>query len=287
MDAKEIIKRVIKIELKTRGLTQNLFSGEYHSSFKGRGMIFSEVKPYVIGDDIRSMDWNKTAHFNEPFVKVFEEERELTMLLMVDVSSSVNFGTKKQIKKETMAEVAATLAFAAAQNNDKIGLILFSNQIEFYIPPKKGRKHAFRIIREIVEFQPKQSQTNLSVALDFALKALKKSANVFLLSDFSDQNYQKNLSIFSKRHKLVGVRIFDQKEVDLPDVGWIHCIDKETQKQVFVNTSSQKNRDLYREQNKNSLRYFEQAFRASSASSLSLRCDLPYTKALLNHFKKA
>ena len=212
MDTKELLKKVRKIEIKTRRLSDHVFGGEYHSTFKGRGMTFSEVRQYQFGDDVRNIDWNVTARYNEPFIKVFEEERELTMILMVDVSGSENFGTHGQFKNEYITEIAATLAFSATQNNDKIGLILFSGEIELYIPPKKGRSHVLRIIRELLEFRPKNKQTNIAEALKFLSNVMKKKAIVFMLSDFIDEKYQHNLKIASGKHDITGIRIFDKNE---------------------------------------------------------------------------
>ena len=213
MDTKELLKKVRKIEIKTRKLSDHIFGGEYHSTFKGRGMTFSEVRPYQFGDDIRNIDWNVTARYNEPFVKVFEEERELTLMLMVDVSGSELFGTKEEFKSEIITEIAATLAFSALQNNDKTGLILFSDQIELYIPPKKGKSHVLRIIRELLEFQPKSFKTNIGEALQFLSRVMKKRAIVFMLSDFMDTGYEKPIQIAAKKHDITGVRVYDAKEV--------------------------------------------------------------------------
>ena len=212
MDTKELLKKVRKIEIKTRKLSDNIFGGEYHSTFKGRGMTFSEVRPYQFGDDIRNIDWNVTARYNEPFVKVFEEERELTLMLMIDVSGSELFGTEQQFKSELITEIAATLAFSALQNNDKTGLILFSDQVELYIPPKKGKSHVLRIIRELIEFQPKSLKTNISEALQFLSRVSKKKAIVFMLSDFMDTGYEKPIQIAAKKHDITGIRIYDKKE---------------------------------------------------------------------------
>ena len=212
MDTKEILKKVRKIEIKTRRLSDHIFGGEYHSSFKGRGMTFSEVRQYQFGDDVRAIDWNVTARYNEPYVKVFEEERELTMLLMVDVSGSEFFGTNQQFKRDTATEIAATLAFSAIQNNDKVGLILFSDQVELYIPPKKGKSHVLRIIRELIEFSPKSKQTNINEALKFLSNVMKKKAIVFLLSDFMDDDYEQTLKITGRKHDVTGIKVFDKHD---------------------------------------------------------------------------
>ena len=216
MDTKALLKKVRKIEIKTRRLSDHVFGGEYHSTFKGRGMTFSEVRQYQFGDDVRSIDWNVTARYNEPFVKVFEEERELTLMLVVDVSGSEAFGTQTQFKREVLTEIAATLAFSALQNNDKVGLLLFSDQVELFIPPKKGRSHILRIIRELLEFEPQSLKTNISNALEFLSGVLKKKAIVFMLSDFMDQGYEKTLRIAAKKHDLTGIRVYDPVETKLP-----------------------------------------------------------------------
>ena len=287
MDTKEIIKKVKRIELKSRRKTSNLFMGEYQSSFKGRGMIFSEIRPYQYGDDVRNIDWNKTAHFNEPYVKVFEEERELTMILMVDVSASEEFGTKKQFKSDTIAEICATLAFSAITYNDKVGLILFSEEIELFIPPKKGKKHVLRIIRELVNYAPKNKKNNLSHALRFLMDSFKRKTNIFILSDFIDEsNYLKNLKIAAKKHDVTGIRIYDEKESVLPDVGMVTFCDNETGGQKLINTSSVLVRRQYERYYKNAVAQYNKNFNLSGAGNLSIRTDEDYIKPLLNYFKK-
>lgn len=285
MDTKELLKKVRKIEIKTRRLSDNIFGGEYHSAFKGRGMTFSEVRPYQYGDDIRNIDWNVTARYNEPFVKVFEEERELTLMLMVDVSGSELFGTTYQFKNELLTEIAATLAFSALQNNDKTGLLLFSDQIELFIPPKKGKSHILRIIRELIEFQPKSKQTNISIALDFLNQVMKKKAIVFMLSDFIGTNYQKSLQIASRKHDLTGIRLYDEREMSLPNVGVISVKDAEKQSITQVDTSSKKIRKAYENYYREQVSYFENTFRRSGAGVLSCRCDESYITKLLGYFK--
>ena len=222
MDTKELLKKVRKIEIKTRRLSDHVFGGEYHSTFKGRGMTFSEVRQYQFGDDVRNIDWNVTARYNEPFVKVFEEERELTLMLMVDISSSEFFGTQEQFKNEIITEIAATLAFSAMQNNDKTGLILFSDEIELYIPPKKGKSHVLRIIRELLEFEPKSNKTDIANALKFLSNVMKKKAIVFVLSDFIADNYRDTIKIASRKHDVTGIRIYDKGEENIPSLGMIH-----------------------------------------------------------------
>lgn len=286
MDIKEIIKRVKRIELKSRRKANNLFMGEYHSAFKGRGMIFSEIRPYQYGDDIRNIDWNTTAHYNEPYVKVFEEERELTMVLMVDVSASSDFGTRKQFKSETIAEICATLGFSAITYNDKVALILFSEDIELFIPPKKGKRHVLRIIRELVNYQPKNKKNNLSNALRFLIDAFKRKSNIFILSDFIDEsNYFKNLKIAAGKHDITGIRIFDEKESEFPNVGLISLIDNETGEQQYVNTSSPIVRKQYKDYYDRMKYEFDQSFKQSGAGNLSIRADEDYVKPLLNYFK--
>ena len=285
MDTKELLKKVRKIEIKTRKLSDNIFGGEYHSTFKGRGMTFSEVRPYQFGDDIRNIDWNVTARYNEPFVKVFEEERELTLMLMVDVSGSELFGTEQQFKSEFITEIAATLAFSALQNNDKTGLILFSDQIELYIPPKKGKSHVLRIIRELIEFQPKSFKTNISEALQFLSRVTKKKAIVFMLSDFMDKGYEKPIQIAAKKHDITGFRIYDKKETELPNLGYIMVKDAETGMLMRVNTSSAAVRKEYAKQYRETVNYFETLWQKSGAGVVSCRDDESYTQKLLGYFK--
>lgn len=285
MDTKEILKKVRKIEIKTRRLSDHIFSGEYHSSFKGRGMTFSEVRNYQFGDDIRSIDWNVTARYNEPFVKVFEEERELTMMLMVDVSASERFGTANQFKRDTLTEIAATLAFSAIQNNDKVGLLLFSDQIELFIPPKKGKSHVLRIIRELIEYQPKSKKTDIDAALRYASNMLKKKAIWFVLSDFMDSGYADTMKIVGKKHDVTGIRIYDAFDEELPNLGLLPLQDAETGKTRWVNTGSKKVRRSYQVTAKKRKHYFEQAFSRSGSGSLSTRVDESYVKKLLVYFK--
>lgn len=286
MDIKEIIKKVKRIELKSRRKANNLFMGEYHSSFKGRGMIFSEIRPYQYGDDVRNIDWNTTAKFNEPYVKVFEEERELTMVLMVDVSASNQFGTRKQFKSETIAEICATLAFSAITYNDKVGLILYAEDIELFIPPKKGKSHVLRIIRELVYYEPKGKQNNLENALKFMMNAFKRKVNIFIFSDFIDEShYQKNLKIAAGKHDITAIRIYDEKELEFPDVGLIQLVDNETGQKKYVNTSSPMVRKQYRDYYLRLAYEFELSFRQAAAGFLTIRADEDYVRPLLNYFK--
>ena len=285
MDTKELLKKVRKIEIKTRRLSDHIFSGEYHTSFKGRGMTFSEVRQYQYGDDIRAIDWNVTARYNEPYIKVFEEERELTMLLMVDVSGSESFGSKNQFKKEIVTEIAATLAFSATQNNDKIGLILFSDEIELYIPPKKGRSHVLRIIRELIEFEPKSKQTDVSQALKFLSGTQKKKAIVFLISDFMTDEYEHTLKIASKKHDITGIRVYDIREEKMPNVGMVSMLDAETGQTVLVDTSSKSVRLNYEKYYQDKVRYFKETFSKSGSGTVNTRVDESYVTKLLGYFK--
>ncbi len=286
MDTKELLKKVRKIEIKTRRLSDHIFGGEYHSTFKGRGMTFSEVRQYQFGDDVRNIDWNVTARYNEPYIKVFEEERELTMMLMVDVSGSQLFGTKQQFKKEILTEIAATLAFSATQNNDKIGLILFTDEIELFIPPKKGRSHVLRIIRELLEHEPKSKQTNITEALKFLSNVMKKKAIVFVLSDFITEDYQHTLKIVGGKHDVTGIRVYDQREEEIPNLGMVQMEDEETGELLLVNTSSRKTRMNYATYYQERVAYFKDSFTRSGAGSLSSRVDESYVKKLLGYFKR-
>jgi uncharacterized protein (DUF58 family) len=286
MDTKELLKKVRKIEIKTRRLSDHIFGGEYHSTFKGRGMTFSEVRQYQYGDDVRSIDWNVTARYNEPFVKVFEEERELTMMLMVDVSGSELFGTDKQFKNEIITEIAATLAFSATQNNDKIGLILFSDEVELYIPPKKGRSHVLRIIRELIEFDPNSRRTDFAEALKFLSNVMKKKAIVFVLSDFITDDYQRTLKIVSGKHDVTGIRVYDKHEEAIPNLGMVQMQDEETGELMLVNTSSKKVRRNYAKFYKEKVDYYNDSFAKSGAGVINCRIDESYVKKLLGYFKR-
>ena len=286
MDTKALLKKVRKIEIKTRRLSDHLFGGEYHSTFKGRGMTFSEVRQYQYGDDIRAIDWNVTARYNEPFVKIFEEERELTLMLVVDVSGSETFGTKTQLKREILTEIAATLSFSALQNNDKVGLLLFSDQVELFIPPKKGRSHVLRIIRELIEFEPKSKLTNIAEALKFLSNVMKKKAIVFLLSDFMTEDYQHNLKIASGKHDITGIRVFDKYEAEIPNLGMVQMQDQETGASFLVNTASKTVRKNYQVNYQNKVGYFSESFKKSGAGALDCRIDESYVKKLLGYFKQ-
>ncbi|WP_431167120.1 DUF58 domain-containing protein [Tenacibaculum halocynthiae] len=286
MDTKELLKKVRKIEIKTRRLSNHIFGGEYHSTFKGRGMTFSEVRQYQYGDDIRAIDWNVTARYNEPYIKVFEEERELTMMLMVDISGSEFFGTNQQFKKDTITEIAATLAFSAIQNNDKVGLILFSDQVELFIPPKKGKTHVLRIIRELIEFEPKSKETSIDEALKFLSNIMKKKAIVFMLSDFLDEGYERTLKIAGNKHDVTGIKVYDKHDQEIPNLGMVPMMDAETGNLHLVNTSSSSVRSQYKA---NALRladYFKTTFRKSGAGIINIRADESYVKKLLAYFKQ-
>ncbi len=286
MDTKELLKKVRKIEIKTRRLSNHIFSGEYHSSFKGRGMTFSEVRQYQYGDDIRAIDWNVTARYNEPHVKVFEEERELTMMLMVDISGSSFFGSDLQFKKDTITEIAATLAFSAIQNNDKVGLILFTDTIELFIPPKKGKSHVLRIIRELIEHKPSQKKTDISGALKYLSNVMKKKVILFVLSDFMDDSYEQTLKIVGKKHDVTGIRIYDKFDESIPNLGMVPMHDAESNSVVWVNTGSKKVRQNYAKQYRDYKSYYENTFKRSGAGAISARLDESYVKKLLGYFKR-
>ena len=286
MDTKELLKKVRKIEIKTRRLSDHIFSGEYHSSFKGRGMTFSEVRQYQFGDDIRSIDWNVTARYNEPYVKVFEEERELTMMLVVDISGSESFGTTQQFKRDILTEISATLAFSAIQNNDKVGLLLFSDEIELFIPPKKGKTHVLRIIRELIEFKPKSRKTDLTHALRYFSNVMKKKAIVFILSDFIDTGYDNALKIVGKKHDVTGIRVYDKLETELPKLGMVPMRDTESGEIKLVNTNSKSVRTNYRANYLKTVAYYEDTFTKSGSGVINTRIDESYVKKLLGYFKR-
>ncbi len=286
MNTKDLLKKVRKIEIKTRRLSDHIFGGEYHSTFKGRGMTFSEVRQYQFGDDVRNIDWNVTARYNEPYIKVFEEERELTMMLVADVSGSEFFGTDKQFKNEIVTEVAATLAFSAMQNNDKIGLILFTDEIELFIPPKKGKSHVLRIIRELLEFEPKSKKTDLSQAIKYLSNVMKKKAIVFVLSDFITDGYEQTMKIAGNKHDITGIRIYDQREESIPSLGIVEMEDEETGELMLVNTSSKKIRNNYASYYNERVAYFKETFNRSGAGVIDVRTDESYVKKLLGYFKR-
>ena len=285
METKDILQKVRKIEIKTRRLSDHIFSGEYHTSFKGKGMSFAEVRQYQYGDDIRAIDWNVTARYSEPYVKVFEEERELTLMLMVDVSGSQDFGSTNDFKRDIVTEIAATLAFSATTNNDKIGLILFSDRIELFIPPKKGKSHILRIIRELIQFQPKSNQTNIGQAFEYLSKVMKKKAIVFVLSDFMTKDYDRILRIAAKRHDVTGIKVYDKREQDLNNVGYVLMQDAETNEAQYVNTGDANVRKAYREHYQELVNYFTTTFTRSGAGVIKTATDDSYVKKLLAYFK--
>ena len=286
MQIKDIVKKVKQIEIRTRKRTENTLMGQYHSAFKGQGMAFAEVRPYQFGDDIRRIDWNKTARFKEPYVKVMEEERELTMMILVDISASMNYGTKIQLKRELVAEISASLGFSAAGNNDKVGLILFADKVYKVIPPQKGRKHILAIISTILTSDYVQAETNIDAALEYMMHVFKKKSLAFLFSDFADEFDEKLLKIASKKHQLLGLRVFDEKDNEIPDVGYAFFRDIETGKQIWVNTSNQRWRYNYAEAQKQKIRHLREAFEKSSASFVEVKAEEDYTKVLYNYFQK-
>ena len=286
METNELLKKVRKIEIKTKGLSKQVFSGEYHSAFKGRGMAFSEVRNYIPGDEIRTIDWNVTARFNETYVKVFEEERELTVMLIVDISGSESFGSDELLKREFIAEIGAVLAFSATQNNDKIGAILFSDQIELYIPPKKGRKHILRIIRELIEFKPKSNLTNIGEVVQHFNNLVKKRAIAFLISDFIGQNLEKALKITAKKHDLIALRIFDQREKELPNMGLTLFEDAESGNRRWINTSKKRVRETYYNNSLSREHNILEIFKKSKVDHANICIQSGYIQPLMNLFKK-
>lgn len=285
-DTEEILKKVRKIEIKTRGLSKNIFAGEYHTAFKGRGMTFSEVREYQYGDDIRNIDWNVTAHFNKPYIKVFEEEREMTMMLLVDVSASGEFGTTTQIKRDMLAEIAATIAFSAIQNNDKIGVIFFSDRIEKFIPPQKGKKHVLYIIRELLGFEPESKRTDIQGALQYLTNAIKKHCTAFLISDFISDDFSKSLVIANRKHDVVALQIYDKRERQLPSVGLIKLKDAENGTDLWVDTSDKRVRLAYEKNWSERQERLKQHFSQSGVNSISIATDEDYVKALIKLFKQ-
>lgn len=286
METSELLKKVRKIEIKTRGLSNQIFSGEYHSAFKGRGMAFSEVREYQPGDDIRTIDWNVTARLNHPYVKVFEEERELTVMLLVDVSGSESFGTQKQLKQELITEICAVLAFSAIQNNDKIGVIFFSDKIEKFIPPKKGKSHILRIIRELITFKPSHNGTNLHDALRYFTNVIKKRSIAFVISDFMDEGFEDALKIANRKHDVVALRIYDKRETELPDVGLLRVQDAETGAARWINTSDPDARRQYMVAAKTAELKLKEIFNKSGVDTASISTSESYVKPLMNLFKK-
>ena len=287
METSDILKRVRQIEIKTRGLSNNIFAGQYHSAFKGKGMSFSEVREYQYGDDVRDIDWNVTARYHKPYVKVFEEERELTVMLLIDVSNSLDFGTVKQMKKDMVTEIAATLAFSAIQNNDKIGVIFFSDRIEKFIPPKKGRKHILYIIRELLDFKPESKRTDIKMAVEYLTNVIKKRCVTFMLSDFIDDNdYRNALTIANRKHDIVAIQVYDRRLAELPDVGFMKVRDAETGHEQWIDTSSAKLRNAHHAWWKERQVRLAETFTKSNVDSVSVRTDQDYVKSLLNLFAK-
>ena len=287
METSELIAKVRKIEIKTRGLSSNIFAGQYHTAFKGRGMAFSEVREYQYGDEPRDIDWNVTARMNKPYSKVFEEERELTVMLMVDVSDSLNFGTQVMMKREMVTEIAATLAFAAIENNDKVGLVFFSDRVEKFIPPKKGRRHILYLIRELLDYQPESNATDITVPLEFLTGAVKKRCTAFLLSDFIDpHDYRNALTIANRKHDVVAIRVYDRRMEELPDVGLMKLTDAETGQEMYVDTSSMKVRSAHKKWFDDNTVRIQDYLTRSSVDSVSVRTDQDYVKALMGLFAK-
>ena len=287
METSEIIKKVRKIEIKTRGLSSNIFAGQYHSAFKGRGMAFSEVREYQFGDDVRDIDWNVTARFHRPYVKVFEEERELTVMLLIDVSGSLDFGTQKQMKRDMVTEIAATLAFSAIQNNDKIGVVFFSDKIEKYIPPKKGRKHILYIIREMLDFKPESTRTDIKQAIEFLSSVQKRRTTAFILSDFYVRsNFQQSLQIANRKHDVVAIQVYDQRARELPDVGLMKVVDAETGYEQYVDTSSKKLRQAYQKYWLTRQAQLQETFNKSNVDNVSIATNDDFVKSLLLLFKQ-
>jgi uncharacterized protein (DUF58 family) len=285
METRELLKKVRLVEIKTRGMVNQIFSGEYHSVFKGRGMEFSEVREYQFGDDIRSIDWNVSARFGHPFVKIFEEERELTVMLLVDLSRSGEFGSGEQLKNEIATEICAVLSFSAIRNNDKVGLVLFTDRIEKFVPPRKGRAHILRIIRELISFQPAGSGTSIRTALEYFHHVNKKRSIAFILSDFVDDGYEKILRIISKKHDVIAVEISDPRESDLPDSGLVALRDAETLEEQWVDTASKQTRELFSRHWREGVERRKQLFLKSRVDAIPIRIDRPYIKPIVDFFK--
>ena len=287
METSEIIKKVRKIEIKARGLSSNIFAGQYHSAFKGRGMAFSEVREYQFGDDVRDIDWNVTARFHRPYVKVFEEERELTVMLLIDVSGSLDFGPQKQMKRDMVTEIAATIAFSAIQNNDKIGVVFFSDKIEKYIPPKKGRKHILYIIREMLDFQPESKRTDVKQVVEFLSSVQKRRTTAFILSDFYVRNdFMQSLQIANRKHDVVAIQVYDQRAKELPDVGLMKVVDAETGHEQYVDSSSRRLRESYRQYWQERQTKLLETFNKSNVDNISIATNEDFVKALMMLFKQ-
>lgn len=285
MRTNDLLKKVRKIEIKARGLSQNIFAGEYHTAFKGRGMTFAEVRDYQVGDDVRSIDWNVTARFGKPYVKIFEEERELTVMLLVDVSGSLNFGTTNQTKKDIITEIAATLAFSTIQNNDKVGVIFFSDKVEKFIPPKKGRKHVLQIIRELLVFEPESNQTNIANALIHFTNAIKKRSTAFIISDFMDDDFSRALMIANRKHEIAALQIYDVREAELPNVGLIKLKDAETGERIWIDTTDKRMLTSYKHYWNERQLNLQKNFKQAGVDSVSISTNDNYAKALVKLFK--
>ncbi|HNZ61689.1 DUF58 domain-containing protein [Porphyromonadaceae sp. NP-X] len=285
METSEILKKVRRIEIKTRGLSQDIFAGAYHSAFKGRGMTFSEVREYQYGDDIRTIDWNVTARFGRPYIKIFEEERELTVVLLIDVSASGEFGTVSRMKKDMMTEIAATLAFSTIQNNDKIGVIFFSDKIEKFIPPKKGRKHVLYIIRELIDFRPESNRTNLAGALRYFTNAIKKRSTAFVISDFMDNNFDNELTIANRKHDVVALQVYDERETEMPDIGLVKLKDAETGQRIWIDTADKHLRTYYKHNWGEKQLNLQRAFTKAKVDAVSMSTSDDYVQALMRLFQ--
>lgn len=286
MEASELIKKVRKIEIKTRGLSKHVFAGEYHSAFKGRGMAFSEVREYQYGDDIRSIDWNVTARFNHPYIKIFEEERELTVMLLIDISGSREFGTSVRLKLDQITEIAAVLSFSAIQNNDKIGVIFFTDKVEKFIPPKKGRSHILRIIRELIDFTPRNRETNISEPLRYLTNAIKKRCTAFVISDFIDTGFEDAIKIANNKHDVVALKIYDRRETEMPDIGFVKMKDAESGKFLWVDTSGKNVRDTFSKWWKDNDRKYNEILNRAGVDKTTIRTDEDYVTPLMNLFKR-
>jgi len=286
MEVSELLKKVRQIEIKTKGLTNHIFSGEYHSAFKGRGMSFSEVREYQYGDDIRNIDWNVTARFQHPYVKIFEEERELTIMLLIDVSKSSFIGTQNQLKNEIIAEIAGVLAFSAIQNNDKVGVLFFSDEVELLIPPKKGKSHILRIIREVINFEPKSNKTNISLALERFNNMVKKKSIAFILSDFIDEKYENELRHVAKKHDVIGVKVYDNLDMELPKIGLLQVQDVETGESKWINTNDVQTQKVYNERAVYYDKNYDNSFMKAGADKLKINTAQSYVHILMNFFKK-
>ena len=285
METNDLLKKVRKIEIKTRGLSQNIFAGEYHTAFKGRGMTFAEVRDYQYGDDVRAIDWNVTARFGRPYIKIFEEERELTVILLVDVSGSLDFGTTNQYKKDIITEVAATLAFSTIQNNDKVGAIFFSDQVEKFISPKKGKKHVLHIIRELLVFKPESNKTDIAGALKYFTNAIKKRSTAFIISDFMDSGFERTLSIANNKHDIAALQVYDIREAEIPNVGMIKIKDAETSERIWIDTSDKRLRTAYKHQWNERQLQLQKIFKQSGVDSVSMSTSDDYVRAMMKLFK--